>query len=906
VGASTSGSPDHYELWEGTVLIYSGAALTFTPPTRTDNSVYAYKARGCNSNGCGDFNSPISVAVLYIPGIPGPIDVPAESGSSYVVTWASGAGVTSWYVLDESTTAGVWNSYPATTELPPPTSMAFANKAANTYSYRVKACNASGCSDPSAVATTQVVPPNLTAIADDVLTTPTVPLNQGVGTIPGSPGVEGGSATYNVPIEIPPGRAGMQPNVALSYSSKNGDGVVGVGWTISGKSDIYACPNTVAQDGAGRPVEHDSLDKLCYDGARLVLASGSYGAQDSEYRTEVESFDRVTLKGGSFGATGTYFQVEHKSGRISQYEPEYSHPSPAASYHLRRTFDAQGNCIAYKYTTKPRWNGDIESFLASIVYTGVVSGTSCPEDPSIDTSLRSVNFVYSPKGQVRTTYSYHSPSVSSVLLTGVYTSSGMNEVRYYQLLYNGSLATNRPLLSSVQAICVGSQCSAAQLPPTTFTYQQSTTSFVPWHAQLGSDPPMDSTWRSQAVGDLDGDGINELLFAKDTGERNLQLSSCGLTSSVATDQALGSDDTNDFINTGSTDLDFDGRVDLFGLSTSATLQLTNLRCSGSPTVTDTTLTLSGVPPGTLGGVDIDGDGIPDVMYADTNLATHVVLHKDPDPTHWSNARPFVVPAIPPGFKSSMMRDMNGDGTLDFVYEDSGFPSGQHLTDVISFFYGLDVNNAPIYYQIALDQLGGPSGAWLEHPARRWIDVNGDGLPDIFDPDFGIWINKGGLPNLTLFEFHPLVGFNEVWQRSEASFTMDVDNDGQQELMIPNYRVHDYCGGNPHATITNAYFDANPAFFCGSDFDEQGIPKQWISFDHSVFAWTAYRFVEEANVRSGNTATAFAAVPFPTSLQAPAHMDLPQSDVNGTGNTSVHYRLLTSTYQFEQTALRLSL
>jgi hypothetical protein len=919
-GASTSGSPDHYELWEGSAVIYSGAATAFTPPTRADNSVYAYKARGCNSNGCGDFNIAIAVSVLYRPGVPGPISVPAESGSSYVVTWASGSGVTSYYVLEESTSAGVWASFPATAELPPPTSMAFANKAANTYSYRVNACNASGCSvNPSAVASTQVVPPNLSAIADDALSAPAAPANQAVGTIPGSPGVEGGTATYSIPIEIPPGRAGMQPSLALSYSSKGSLSELGVGWTLSGTSSIYACPNTLAQEGANRPVLHDGLDKLCYEGQRLLVTSGAYGAAGSQYRTEIESFDRITLLGASMGAAGSYFQVEHKSGHISQYEPAPTHSGASAdSYHLRREFDPQGNCVSYKYNAYTRFNGDVQWVLDTAVYTSTGSGTTCSDDTAADASLRSVHFTYDNPLALsnpnvlspvfRSTYGYSQPGqVTLVLLTGITTNVGSTPVRHYELDYGPSAATSRPLLSQV-TVCAGAACGggAFQLPPTTFTYQQATTNFVPWHAQIGTDPPLGLTWSSLPVGDLDGDGINELLFTSDSDARTLQLSSCGATPVVTSDQSLGFQTTIDFINQGSIDFDFDGRVDVLSLSASNTLQLNDLRCNGAPTVIDTTLSMTAVSPsgpglfgGAYGGIDYDGDGIADVMYTDMAFVTHVALRKDKDPTHWATAKTFIVPPPPAGFMTTMTQDMNGDGTMDMVFEDGRLPG--KFTDILWFFQGLDGTGQPIYASWALDQLGGPAGPWSNAPKRRWIDVNGDGLPDIFDPDAGgLWINKGGIPGPSMFEFHPVVGFNEIWQRSETSFTMDVDNDGRQELMVPSYRTRDFCGGNPHATISNAFFNADPAFFCGSEYDQEGIPTQWIKTDQSVFAWNAYRFVEETAARTVGGPTTFVAQMFPTTLQAPAHMQLLQSDVNGTGNTSVHYRLLNLTYQWAQT------
>lgn len=50
-----------------------------------------------------------------------------------------------------------------------------------------------------------------------------------VGTTPGQGGVSGGSASYNIPIVLPPGRKGMQPNISLSYSSRGDNGIAGMG-----------------------------------------------------------------------------------------------------------------------------------------------------------------------------------------------------------------------------------------------------------------------------------------------------------------------------------------------------------------------------------------------------------------------------------------------------------------------------------------------------------------------------------------------------------------------------------------------------------------------------------------------------------------------------------------------------
>jgi hypothetical protein len=66
----------------------------------------------------------------------------------------------------------------------------------------------------------------------------TISLPKGGGALHGigekfSPDLYTGTGNFIVPIALPSGRNGLQPELNLSYSSGNGNGPFGLGWSLS-------------------------------------------------------------------------------------------------------------------------------------------------------------------------------------------------------------------------------------------------------------------------------------------------------------------------------------------------------------------------------------------------------------------------------------------------------------------------------------------------------------------------------------------------------------------------------------------------------------------------------------------------------------------------------------------------
>ena len=130
------------------------------------------------------------------------------------------------------------------------------------------------------------LPPGATVELDDSDASPVA------GAIQGSFAVSStGEATYTLPLVVPPGAAGMQPSLAVEYSSGSGDGMLGVGFSLAGFSAMTRCPLTVAQDSQLRGVRYDQHDGLCLDGARHLSVGSSNGVV--EYRTFPDTFVKV-------------------------------------------------------------------------------------------------------------------------------------------------------------------------------------------------------------------------------------------------------------------------------------------------------------------------------------------------------------------------------------------------------------------------------------------------------------------------------------------------------------------------------------------------------------------------------------------------------------------------------------
>ena len=135
-------------------LLHDGPAITKALTGRVAGS-YSYRVTACNAAGCGPLSAAVPVQVIYAPTAAPTAIVPSQSfNGAYSVSWTAVATSTI-YQLEERVNGGAWILSQDAFAI----SASFASKAAGSYSYRVKACNAGGCGPTSPEVSVQVLYP---------------------------------------------------------------------------------------------------------------------------------------------------------------------------------------------------------------------------------------------------------------------------------------------------------------------------------------------------------------------------------------------------------------------------------------------------------------------------------------------------------------------------------------------------------------------------------------------------------------------------------------------------------------------------------------------------------------------------------------------------------------------------
>ncbi len=468
-----------------------------------------------------------------------------------------------------------------------------------------------------------------------------ISLPSGGGAISGlgekfAPDLFTGTGNFSVPISVPPGRHGLQPQLSLAYSTGTGNGPFGLGWALS-------LPGVSRKTSRGVP-RYDADDVFIVSSAEDLVRVAGGGPGRQRYRPRTEGlFARIEHVQD---AGQNYWEVRSKDGLVTLYGSPRPVPAPAdwqdpatvrspggdrvCAWRITQTADLPGNVIRYRYrrdSAEPGHEGS-QLLIDRIEYADY-------GDPAAPAFLIAVEFEYQaradPFSDRRAGFEVRTSSRCTAIRVVTHAASGVPRVaKEYRFGYQQAAFDGASLLTRVGVVGIDGDDEQA-LPPLTFGYSGFDPSRRRFAAVTGSGLPRTGLGdASLALVDLRGSGLPDIveLGAAHRYWPNLGEGRFGLPRTIeqAPPQALGDPGVR------FADADGDGRPDLLVTSAAGAGYFPMMFAGGwSRRSFQRYATAPAVSPDdpAVRLVDLDGDGLTDVLRSGSP-ARCWFNHADPD------------------------------------------------------------------------------------------------------------------------------------------------------------------------------------------------------------------------------------------------------------------------------------
>lgn len=471
-------------------------------------------------------------------------------------------------------------------------------------------------------------------------------------------------------------------------------------------------------------------DNYFYSSVSGELATSTATSSSVYYaRVDDGSFIQYTFSNNSWIAydkNGTKYTYGAASS--TQLYDTGGNPTKVFRWMLQEARDSNDNYITYTYTRDQN-----QLYPDTITYTGHASTAG----------LMTVSFTLASSTVPNLSYKSAFAVYTNRQVSQVQASVNGSWVRRYALSYGVGANGSRPLLTSVQETGQDSNNNQITLPATSFSYASSSVSWVYNAANRGYALPNQAYIARPTSGNALNDQAVFRLSVSSTKDGYINGSSIGTVPETWAESSTPAQATED--GTRFVDINGDGIPDLvrgqnslMGSSTTE-IYLNTSTTTGAYNSWSLTATSSSLVPyfalqdfggnqytgGLLG--NLNGDGYPD--YAMTQVAIGSSTSYLGNGQGWTQTSNFSgVQHMPDNSgtpaTNSQLVDINGDGLDDWVY-----------TDLTKTYFCLNTgtgwdgscNSAWTLATSTLWDLH--AGAYADR-GMRFMDANGDGLPDL--------------------------------------------------------------------------------------------------------------------------------------------------------------------------------